>query len=61
MFSKQFAYNSAGRVHKGTRTSRLADTRKVSYNQTEEDEPHYESVDDIVGEQGKMTFTKTNI
>jgi len=63
MWSKQFAWNnnSVGRVQKGTRTSRCVDTRKVNEQQTEEDEPHYETVEEILGQQGIMTFTKTNI
>ena len=59
MWSKYFAwhYNSAGRVQKGTRTSRLNGTGE----QTEEDEPHYYSVDEILDKQGIMTFKKMNI
>jgi len=59
MWSKQFAwhYNSAGRGQKGTRTSRLSDTEE----QTAEDEPHYYSVNEILGKQGITTFKKMNI
>ena len=63
MWSKQFTwnYNSAGRVQKGTRTSRLVDTRRTKEDQTDEEEPHYYYVDDILGKQGKMTFKNINI
>ena len=59
MWLKQFAwnYNSAGQVQRRTRTSRLIDTKEW----TEEDEPHYYSVDEILCKQGIMTFKKMNI
>ena len=63
MWSKQFAcnYNSAGRVQKGTRTSRLVGTRKTKEGQTEENEPHYYYVDGVLGKQGITTFKNINI
>jgi len=54
-------YNAAGRVQKGTRTSRGVVPRKNNAEPTKKDEPHYESVDEVLGQQGMMTFTKTNI